>query len=71
MNDLVNHPDHYTFGTIECIEAIQSSMPAEQFRGYLKGNILKYLWRYEEKGLTKDLKKARWYLDRLITVMEN
>ncbi len=64
--DMVNHPDHYTRGGIECIEAIKASMTPEEFRGYLKGNIMKYLWRYQDKGGLEDLQKAGWYLNRLI-----
>ena len=66
MNGNVNHPAHYTQGSVECIEAIEASMTAEEFRGYLKGNIMKYLWRYRNKGGTEDLRKAEWYLQRLI-----
>ena len=49
MSDAVNHPSHYTGGDIECIDAIKASMTNEAFLGYLKGNIQKYLWRYEKK----------------------
>lgn len=70
-NDAVNHPSHYTSGGIECIAAIKASMSAEEYRGYLKGNVLKYLWRYESKGKpSEDLKKARVYLDWLIKEVE-
>ncbi len=65
-DDSVNHPSHYTQGTVECIDAIESSMTPEEFRGYLKGCQIKYLWRYQHKGGMEDLKKCRWYLDRLI-----
>ena len=65
-DDSVNHPAHYTQGTVECIDAIESSMTPEEFRGYLKGCQIKYIWRYQHKGGMEDLKKARWYLDRLI-----
>lgn len=66
---MVNHPDHYTKGGIECIEAIQASMTMEEFAGYLKGNVLKYLWRFESKeNPSEDLAKANWYLDRLQSV---
>ena len=65
-DDSVNHPSHYTQGTVECIDAIESSMTPEEFRGYLKGCLMKYIWRYQHKGGMEDLKKARWYLDRLI-----
>ncbi len=62
--DKIN-PAHYQ-GEIECIDAIRASMPAEQYRGYLKGNIIKYIWRYEHKGGVEDLEKAEWYIERLI-----
>lgn len=72
MTDIVNNPSHYNQAGIECIQAIQASMNAEQFRGYLKGNIEKYLWRYEYKGKpVEDLKKAQWYLNKLIEANEN
>lgn len=69
--DLVNHPNHYTSGGIECIDAIAASMTPIEYAGFLKGQILKYVWRYRLKGkLTQDLKKARFYLDRLIQETE-
>ena len=68
--DNVNRPAHYTQGGIECIDAIKAAMTPEAFRGFLKGNIQKYMWRYEKKNGLEDLKKARWYLDRLIGEME-
>ena len=60
------NPDHYKDSEIECIDAIESSMSKEAFKGYLKGNIIKYVWRYEQKNGVEDLKKARWYLARLV-----
>lgn len=64
--DTVSRPHHYNTGNVECIEAIQESMDKAEFKGYLKGNIMKYLWRYEYKNGVEDLRKAKWYLDRLI-----
>ena len=64
--DNVNHPAHYTKGGVECIAAIKASMNPESFRGYCKGNCLKYIWRYEEKGGLESLQKARVYLEWLI-----
>jgi len=65
-NDLVNTPAHYNAGSIECIEAIEESMSANAFRGYLKGNCMKYLWRYSYKGKSlEDVQKAQWYLNKL------
>jgi len=69
MNDPIN-PQHYTSGTIECIEAMEASMSAEAFKGFLKGNCQKYLRRYEKKNGAEDLRKAKWYLDRLIGTVE-
>jgi len=58
-------PDHYK-GEIECIDAIRASMTPGAYRGYLKGNIMKYLWRHERKGGAEDLRKAQVYLGWLI-----
>tara|TARA_R110000803_G_scaffold122407_1_gene190403 strand:+ start:1987 stop:2226 length:240 start_codon:yes stop_codon:yes gene_type:complete len=65
MNDPVN-PNHYKQGGIECIEAIKASMYPAAFKGYLKGNIQKYIWRYEMKQGLQDLLKAQWYMNKLI-----
>ena len=69
--DLVNHPPHYTDGSIECIAAIEAQLTPEEYRGYLKGNIAKYAWRERHKGGTESLRKARFYLNRLIEFDEN
>ena len=65
----VDHPIHYTQNSMETIDVIENSMPRVHFCGYLRGNILKYMLRYEYKGGTEDLKKARWYLNRLIQTL--
>jgi hypothetical protein len=65
-HDPVGAPDHYNKGAIEAIEAIKASMHPQEYKGYLKGNCLKYLWRYEYKNGVEDLRKARVYLDWLI-----
>ena len=60
--------------TIECIEAIEESMSSVAYKGYLKGNAMKYLWRYDYKGKqVEDLQKCQWYLGRLtqVVVFEN
>ena len=59
--DMVNKPPHYQSAEVECIDAIKASMTPEAFKGYLKGTIQKYLWRYEEKHVRRkslDLFKA-------------
>ena len=57
--DNVNHPNHYCQGGIECIKAIEASMTPEEFQGYCKGNVMKYIWRFREKNGLEDLKKAQ------------
>ena len=64
--DMVGAPRHYNTGNIECIDAIEESMSSVAFKGYLKGNCMKYLWRYDYKGKqVEDLQKAGWYLNKL------
>ena len=70
MFDPVDRPYHYGFGGVETIEALEASMTPEAFRGFLKGNVLKYVWRYENKNGLEDLKKAKWYLKTLIHALE-
>lgn len=64
--DNVKQPNHYTFGGVECIDALRASMSKEAFCGFCKGNVLKYLWRYEHKNKVEDLNKAMQYLTWLI-----
>lgn len=70
--DDINHPDHYTAGGIETIDIIKAKMSKEEFLGFLKGNVIKYITRSGQKGTdeTKDLKKAQFYLDLLISENE-
>tara|TARA_R110000751_G_scaffold56918_8_gene121061 strand:- start:3958 stop:4314 length:357 start_codon:yes stop_codon:yes gene_type:complete len=67
--DNVNSPPHYNQHGIECIQAIEAALDGG-FESYLQGNIMKYLWRYKYKNGIEDLKKAEWYLKKLITVKE-
>jgi len=70
LEDVVNKPKHYNTGNIECIEAIEESMSSVAFKGYLKGNCMKYLWRYDYKGKqVEDLQKAMWYLALLTDIV--
>ena len=65
VDDSVNQPAHYTIGSIECIDAIRAALTPEEFRGFCKGNVIKYTWRERIKGGDESLKKAGWYLKRL------
>lgn len=66
MNDVVNHPEHYTSGKIEVIQYLKDKLTPEQFQGFCRGNVLKYVSRYELKDGIQDLEKAAVYLNWLI-----
>ena len=69
--DMVNHPSHYTQGGIECIDALKAATVSKTgIDAVCTANAIKYLWRYEEKNGIEDVKKARWYIDRLIKELE-
>ena len=71
LNNNVNSPSHYNSGSVECIEAIEAMLSPEEFIGYLRGNSLKYRWRFRYKGEPiEDLHKANWYEERLLNFME-
>lgn len=71
-DDTVNSPAHYTQGDIECIDAIDAAVvgkPADE--AVCVANVLKYLWRYNLKGGAESVRKAKWYLDRLVRKVES
>ena len=71
-DDAVNNPPHYNKGGIECIDAIEAMLTHEEFIGYLRGNSLKYRWRFKYKNGIQDLEKAEWYENKLMeTLKEN
>jgi len=71
--DLVNHPPHYNKGKYETIEVIDDAIdeaPTTQI-GYSQGNVIKYILRMWHKGKAlEDAKKAKWYLDKIINLLE-
>ena len=69
--DLVNNPPHYNKGEIECIDAIEAMLTHEEYVGYLRGNSLKYRWRFRYKNGIQDLEKTKWYENRLMEILEN
>lgn len=69
--DVVNKPEHYRQGDIECIDAIKSATTHKLgIAAVCVANVIKYLWRYESKNGLEDVKKAQWYLNRLVKEME-
>ena len=72
MKDNVNHPDHYTAGKVECIDAIESAtVGLTGILAVCTGNAIKYIWLWRRKGGTEDLKKAKFYIDHMINIFEN
>ena len=71
--DTVENPEHYNNGSIECIDSMEAMLTTDEFIGYLRGNSHKYRWRFRYKNKPiEDLKKARWYEDRLMKfLLEN
>ena len=65
-SNAVQHPNHYTQGGIECIEAIKAALGKDGFTDYCRGNVYKYLWRFRDKNGIEDLRKAKVYLDWMI-----
>lgn len=66
-NDMVNHPNHYTNGKIECIEALESATSGlAGIEAVCTANAIKYLWRWKYKNGIQDLQKAVFYINRLI-----
>lgn len=71
MSDNVHHPAHYTAGAVECIDALEAATTGlSGGEAICTATAIKYLWRWKLKNGVEDLKKARWYLDRLISKLE-
>ena len=68
MADMINNPPHYISGGLEVLEVLEKKMSPEAFKGFLMGNVLKYVLRHEYKGGLQDLKKANFYLTKWIDV---
>ena len=68
-NDVVDHPSHYNYGSIECIDVIKEVL-GDSFVDYEIGNVIKYIFRHKHKNGLEDLKKAQWYLNDAIKQIE-
>lgn len=67
--EMVEHPQHYNQGNIECIDAMESAFGADEVASFCKLNAFKYIWRAGDKlNTVEDLKKARWYIDKIIEI---
>lgn len=71
-SDMICHPAHYNQGNIECIDAmVAATVNKRGIEAICVSNIIKYLWRYEAKNGLEDVKKAQFYLNRLIDELED
>lgn len=71
MSDNVCHPKHYTQGGIECIDALKAATVGKTgIEAVCVANVIKYLFRYENKNGLEDVRKAQWYINRLIQELE-
>lgn len=70
MTDNVEHPKHYTNGSIECIDAMISAFGKEAVMIYCRVNAFKYIWRSDLKGHVEDIQKAAWYLRKYLELTE-
>lgn len=69
--DKINHPEHYGGDNpYECIKVLEQWLSQQEMEGALKFNVIKYLQRYQKKNGLRDLYKAQWYLNRLISNVE-
>jgi hypothetical protein len=69
LNKTVYKPDHYEgSNNIDCLQAIEAQLSEEEYKGFLKGNIVKYIWREKSKGQKESLEKARFYLNTLLNL---
>lgn len=64
----VNHPSHYNSLKRETIDILYDFLSDEEYKGFLKGNVLKYMHRYQFKNGVEDLQKAKWYLEELLRI---
>jgi hypothetical protein len=71
VEDKVNHPKHYTHSKFETIDVIREWGGKDQYDGFCWGNVIKYCSRYKHKNGLEDLKKAKWYLEKLIESKSN
>lgn len=69
-NDIVNHPGHYETGKFECIEVMQEALGVDAVKNFCVCNAFKYIYRHKRKNGLEDIKKAKWYIDKLLELSE-
>lgn len=71
MPDNVNHPSHYETGKYECIDVMIETQGIEAVKNFCICNAFKYLYRHENKNGVEDVRKAKWYLDKYLELVES
>lgn len=69
--DNVNHPSHYETGKFECIDVMIEALGEEAVKGFCVCNAFKYIYRHRRKNGTEDIKKAVWYLNKYVELVED
>lgn len=70
MSDNVNHPSHYETGKYECIDVMIETQGIEAVKNFCICNAFKYLYRHENKNGVEDVRKAKWYLDKYLELVD-
>jgi len=68
--DIVNHPSHYESGKFECIEVMEEALGIDNVKGFCLCNAFKYIYRHRRKNGDEDIKKAQWYLNKYLELVE-
>lgn len=72
MTERINHPPHYTAGKVECIDALEAATTGlHGIEAVCTANAIKYLWRWKHKNGPEDLRKSVWYIEKLLSRVEN
>lgn len=70
QNDNINSPKHYTTNKVETIDWIKSNLSLDEFKGFLLGNVLKYISRHKYKNNSiQDIEKSIWYLKAYLQLL--
>ena len=69
-NDMVDHPNHYQAGGLECIDVMEQLYGREAVESWIKLTIFKYIWRADKKDGAQDIDKIRWYSEKLVEMLK-
>lgn len=70
VEDVVNHPSHYESGKFECIDVMEEALGIDNVKGFCLCNAFKYIYRHRRKNGDEDIKKAQWYINKYLELVE-